>query len=226
MEVTDGDHQPPPVSETGIPFLVIGNVREGKLVFSGSRKVPENYYDNLPWKRRPDSKDLLYTVVGSFGIPVAIPDDQAFCVQRHIAILKAPLGKTKQYLRHTMGSGFVFRQASKKATGTAQKTVGLASLRSITIPLPPSNEQIRVVNEVERFISLMKASKKLVATNLLRCQRLRQSILKWAFEGKLVDQDPNDEPATVLLERIKAERAAMEATKKNNRKGKRTRKTK
>ena len=45
-----------------------------------------------------------------------------------------------------------------------------------------------------------------------RCQRLRQSILKWAFEGKLVDQDPNDEPAAVLLGRIQAERAAMETT--------------
>jgi type I restriction enzyme, S subunit len=58
-----------------------------------------------------------------------------------------------------------------------------------------------------------------VTTNVRRAKRLRQSILKWAFEGKLADQDPNDEPASVLLERIRAERAAtQDDNKKTTRK--------
>ncbi len=75
------------------------------------------------------------------------------------------------------------------------------------MPLPPLGEQARIVGQ----LALLEAVAEGTATNLeaalARIARLRQSILKWAFEGKLVDQDPNDEPAAVLLARIRAARA-------------------
>src|SRR5258707_11257792 len=62
--VTDGDHLPPPKAETGIPFLVIGNIRNQRIDFTGSRFVPSQYYAALDPIRRPRSSDLLYTLVG------------------------------------------------------------------------------------------------------------------------------------------------------------------
>jgi type I restriction enzyme S subunit len=73
---------------------------------------------------------------------------------------------------------------------------------------------LRIVAECQRLISLQAVTTHAAGTERGRIARLRQSILKWAFEGKLVDQDPNDEPASELLARIKAERekAAPAAT--------------
>ncbi len=85
--------------------------------------------------------------------------------------------------------------------------LGAEGLARHILALPPLAEQARIVPEVERLTSLLEAEEQMLRTQLLRCTRLRQSILKWAFEGKLVDQDPADEPAAALLERIKAERA-------------------
>lgn len=75
------------------------------------------------------------------------------------------------------------------------------------IPLPPLAEQHRIVAEVERRLSVCDEMEAVVERNLKRAARLRQAILKRAFEGKLVPQDPNDEPAGVLLERIRQERS-------------------
>ena len=184
--VSDGDHQPPPVVDEGIPFLVIGNLKSGIPDFTECRKVPLTYYDQLDSRRKPDSSDVLYTVVGSLGIPVAVPTDRPFCVQRHVAILKRPLGGTGRFLLRAMASNFVFRQAEKLATGTAQKTLGLGSLRSIVLPLPPLAEQRRIVAEVDRRLSVLDALDATLDLNLARCARLRQAILKRAFEGRLV----------------------------------------
>ncbi len=85
-------------------------------------------------------------------------------------------------------------------------------------------EQVRIVNEIERVISVESATSEVVASNVLRVSRLRQSILKWAFEGRLVDQDTTDEPAARLLERIRAERVAHgESTPKSQGRGRRAR---
>ena len=86
------------------------------------------------------------------------------------------------------------------------------------VPLPPLAEQRRIVAEVERRLSVIQQAEAAVEANLTRAERLRQSILKQAFSGKLVPQDPNDEPASMLLERIRAEREAAEAAAKSNRK--------
>jgi type I restriction enzyme S subunit len=79
------------------------------------------------------------------------------------------------------------------------------------IRVPPTVEQRRIVAEMERQLSLIGALEYEVEGGLTRASRLRQSILKRAFEGRLVPQDPNDEPASVLWERIKAQRAVVAA---------------
>ena len=91
------------------------------------------------------------------------------------------------------------------------------------IPIPPLAEQRRIVAEVERRLTVIQQAEAAVEANLARAERLRQSILKQAFSGKLVPQDPNDEPASVLLERIRAEREAAQAAAKPKRRAKRRR---
>ena len=68
--IFDGDHMPPPKTESGIPFLVISNVNTGFLSFDNTRYVPNDYYDSLSETRKPKTGDVLYTIVGSYGIPV------------------------------------------------------------------------------------------------------------------------------------------------------------
>jgi type I restriction enzyme S subunit len=92
---------------------------------------------------------------------------------------------------------------SRFAPATAQKNINLETLKALAVPLPPFTEQRRIVAEVERRLSVIDELEIQVDANLKRAERLRQAILKRAFEGKLVPQDPNDEPASLLLERIK-----------------------
>ncbi len=86
VSIADGDHLPPPKTEQGVPFLVIGNVRWNSIDFSGCRYVSPDYYESLDDVRRPQQGDILYTLVGSFGIPVIVDTDRQFCIQRHIGI--------------------------------------------------------------------------------------------------------------------------------------------
>ena len=81
-------------------------------------------------------------------------------------------------------------------------------MRSVPFPLPSLAEQIEIVAEVERRLSVVDEIGMETDAGLRRAARLRQSILKRAFEGRLVPQDPDDEPASVLLERIRAERVS------------------
>jgi type I restriction enzyme S subunit len=100
------------------------------------------------------------------------------------------------------------QELERYAPATAQKNINLEVLAAVAVPLPPREEQARIVREVDRLLSVGSYGDASAQQNALRCTRLRQSILKWAFAGRLVDQDPTDEPASVLLERIRAERAA------------------
>ena len=109
------------------------------------------------------------------------------------------------------------------APATAQKNLNLKVLSDLALPLPPLAEQRRIVAEVERRLSVIQQAEAAIEANLARAERLRQSILKQAFSGKLVPQDPNDEPASALLERIRAEREASASAAKPKRRARRLR---
>ncbi|RLC08866.1 MAG: hypothetical protein DRI24_22695 [Deltaproteobacteria bacterium] len=111
--------------------------------------------------------------------------------------------------------------ASVVSQQVGQANVNGTKLSSMSIPLPPLTEQHRIVAEIERRLSVADEIEKTTDQSLKHAERLRQSILKKAFEGKLVPQDPDDEPASVLLERIKAEKAKRGADKKTKNKRKR-----
>lgn len=184
--ITDGDHMPPPKAKAGIPFIMISNIHQNKINWSNTAYVNERYYERINEKRHPQNGDILYTVTGSFGIPVLVDFDKHFCFQRHIALLRPNQSITQKYLYYAMQEPGVYSQASKKATGTAQKTVGLAVLRKITIPYINSIEaQKKIVFQIESRLSVCDSIEKTVETALQQAETLRQSILKKAFEGNM-----------------------------------------
>ena len=151
-------------------------------------------------ERKPKRGDILFSVTGSYGIVVNIKTDRLFCFQRHIGLIKPTI--SNEYLSFVLMSNYIKSLCDKLATGTAQKTVGLDTLRSLYVPIAPIEEQERIVAKIKHLllqISFLEAGKgKLVAA----IKQAKSKILDLAIHGKLVPQDPNDEPASELLKRI------------------------
>ena len=200
MAITDGDHQPPPQSKTGVPFLVISDVNTGVINFSNARFVSEEYYNNLPAIRRVAKGDILFTVTGSYGITILVDTEQNFCFQRHIGLIKTI--SCSEWITAVLKSDCVQKYCDKVATGTAQKTVSLGHLRDLVIPVPPLSEQKRIVNEIERWFAVIDVLESNEGDLLKAIDQAKSKILDLSIRGKLVPQDLNDEPAIELLKRI------------------------
>lgn len=112
---------------------------------------------------------------------------------------------------NTFGRGW-FEGRGKQTTNLA--SLNLKTLKAFPVPIAPVEEQPRILAEVERQMSFLDACERAVDVGLARASGLRRSVLKAAFEGRLVPQDPSDEPATVLLERIRAERSVQPVAKR------------
>jgi len=156
ITIADGDHQPPPKTDSGIPFITISNINSYKKIdFNNTMFVAQNYYDALDSKRKAQAGDILYTVVGSYGTPVYIDKNYKFVFQRHIAILR-PNEKQiiPKFLYYAMQSSAFYRQAELAAVGAAQKTISLSSLNKMKVPVPSISEQAHIISIVDRFNAL------------------------------------------------------------------------
>lgn len=154
ITITDGDHMPPPKSESGIPFLTISDINKEtrELDFSNTYFVPIEYYNNLKEERKAKLNDVLYTVTGSYGIPVIVKDERQFCFQRHIALIRPQKEVLSTYfLCYWVLSAAVKSIADKVATGIAQKTVGLNSIRKFEIIIPPLPLQQLFAQRIEQI---------------------------------------------------------------------------
>ncbi|WP_115160777.1 restriction endonuclease subunit S [Synechococcus sp. UW86] len=219
--ISDGDHQAPPKAEQGIPFITISAINEAELdLEKATRFVPESYFEALSPKRRARRRDVLFSVTGSIAIPALVKTDKKFVFQRHIALLRSDTEKIlPEYLYYNLLSNEVKEKCFKNATGTAQLTIPLKVLRNIQIKLPSIGEQKEIVSRIYDLYSSATKIELSIEQATQKTNSAIPSLLAKAFRGELVPQDPNDEPASVLLERIKAQREAEAAAKKPAKRG-------
>ena len=178
--ITDGDHMPPPKSDKGIPFLTIANIDKDKRIldFNNTFFVPQEYYDNLKEERKARINDMLYTVTGSYGIPVIIRTTRPFCFQRHIALLRPNQQKVLTiFLFNWALCSSVKKEADLVATGIAQKTVGLNSLRQFIVPLPPLSLQQSFASKIEAI----ERQKSLIQQSITEAETLFNSRMDYWF---------------------------------------------
>ena len=199
--IFDGDHMPPPKAEAGVPFLVISNVNTGNLSFEDTRFVPKEYYDGLSGTRKPEVGDVLYTLVGSYGIPVVVDDERPFCFQRHMALLK-PSGIETRFLWHLLRSRDMYDKATAIATGTAQLTVPIRGLRKLEFECPGRLEREEIARQLDVVMSREKDVRTSIDDVLAVIATLRQAILAKAMRGELGTNDPDDPDAELLLEQM------------------------
>lgn len=196
---------------SGVPVLRMGNIVDGSLCLADLKYLP------LDHSEFPDllleTGDLLFNRTNS---PELVGKTAVFRTQAGPCSFASYLIRVRflsdiepdyvaLYVNSYAGRTWIGSVVSQQV---GQANVNGTKLKACVVPLPPAEEQRRIVRESDRRLSLVSQVAIQLQISQLRLARLRQSILKWAFEGRLVDQDPTDEPASVLLERIRAERAS------------------
>jgi type I restriction enzyme S subunit len=208
-------------SSTGPIFIRMGNLNHDSIeldLHDIQNVQPPS--DTEGTRTRVKANDILISITADIGMVGLVPEKfpEAY-INQHVALARAVPSCNVKYLAWFLASNANGqKQLTKLQRGATKIGLGLDDIRSINIPLPSLSEQDRIVNEIEHYFSITDAIEKVIEQNLKQSGRLRQSILKTTFEGKLVPQDPTDEPAEKLLERIKAEKAKKESSTKGRRK--------
>ncbi len=194
-------------------------LRPGNLHISGRVEWTAENTKYMPAQWERDNSDLIIgpgelimnltaqSLRDEFLGRVCLTGADEHCLLNQRLARLTPVLVSPRYLLWMFKSRVFRRFVDRLNTGSLIQHMFTSQLANWTVPLPPAGEQSRIVAEVEQRLSSAEQAERTCETELIRADRLRLSILKHAFEGKLIPQDPNDEPASVLLERIRAERA-------------------
>lgn len=195
-----------------VPFIKVYNLTfDGSLNFRVEPTfVDEQTHTCMLNRSRVFPGDVLMNIVGPpLGKVSVVPDlHPEWNMNQAIAVFRAMPSFDRRFLCLSLLSEGVLSWAKRRAKATAgQFNLTLEICRDLPLPCPSLHEQDQIVSEVRRRLSVLEQVEAQVAVGLRRAGNLRQSVLKRAFEGKLVPQDPTDEPASELLGRIRVERA-------------------
>lgn len=159
------------------------------------------------------STDIYVTIAGTIGAVGDVPEKFDGMNLTENALKLSHLHMDKKFLIYALSSPFVQEQFKEKTNKVGQPKLAMERVKNTMFPLPPLAEQKRIVAKLEELLPIVeqygKAQTELDELNAALPARLRQSILQEAISGRLVPQDPNDEPASVLLQRIREEKARL-----------------
>jgi len=178
-----------PHVDKGIPIVTAKHVVDGKIELNETHKTPYEDYAELSDKDRPEPGDILITKDGTIGRAAVVPQHDGFCINQSVAVVwlrSCPI--PRQYLLAIIESELVQKPVREKARGVAIKHLSITDFAKLPLPVAPIDEQQRIVAEVDCRLSLLRETEAQVVANLLRAERLRQSILGAAFSGEMVSK--------------------------------------
>lgn len=193
--ITDGDHQPAPKADKGVHFIKIKDIVDNQVSFDAQVYVPQEYYDNLPMERKPQKEDVLYTVVGSFGIPSYVQTDELFCFERNIALLHPNKDIEPRFLYYSLKNPAFYKGVEIVANGSAQKLIPLSKLKDLKISVPDKEAQRHIADILSAYDDLIENNQKQIKLLEEAAQRLyKEWFVDLRFPGhentKIVDGVP------------------------------------
>lgn len=215
-KIGDIDHKMPKTVDGGMPYLSTGNIKANGIIdFNNAKTISRVDFDRLALKIKPERGDIIFPRYGTIGRNILIDFDKEFLVSYSCAIIKiiTRLMDPKYALYYSI-SPVIKKEIDRYTVQTTQANIGIASIELFVFPLCSKKEQHQIVQEIESRLSVCDAVEQNIQDSLEKAQALRQSILKKAFEGTLLSDEeiakcnahPDYEPASVLLEKIKAEK--------------------
>ncbi len=187
----------------GVLFITSENVGEGNILLS-NKKYLQNEFNQIQKRTILKKGDILTNLVGASIGRTAIYDideianiNQAVCLIRLHALIK------NEFILHYFNSPKIIHAMEELKVDVARANLSLTDIRNFDIPVPPAEEQQEIVRRVEQLFKFADQIEARYNKAKQYTDKLTQSILAKAFRGELVPQDPNDEPADKLLERIK-----------------------
>ncbi len=212
FEVKDGTHDTPKYVAHGIPFITQKNIKNDAIDFFNVQFISEDDHARFYSRSNVACGDLIISMIGhSRGNCCLVRSERVFSI-KNVGLFKffnelQSNECLRYYYQSTVGQNLILEQSK----GGAQPFIGLTELRNWPVPLCSLAEQQEIVRLLDEQFTVIEQNEREIDAALKRSAVLRQSILKKAFTGQLVPQDPTDEPATALLERIRNERVVVSA---------------
>ena len=190
----------------GVNWIKIGDTeKNGKYIFSTKEKIKP---EGIAKSRYVKSGDFLLTNSMSFGRPYILKTDG--CIHDGwLMIGNTEIVFNQDYLYYALSSDFMYNMLSVLAGGSTVDNLNSDLVKSLLFPIPPMQEQIIIANKAESLMEIVDTINNNEKELLKNIKSIKSKILDLAIRGKLVPQDPNDEPASVLLERIRAEKEEL-----------------
>lgn len=211
LDVRDGTHDTPHYIEKGIPLVTSKNLVNGKIDFSTCKKISLEDHLKFSLRSNVDINDILFAMIGSIGNPVLVSNENRFSI-KNMALFK----NTYKNINMNYLYWFLYysqRSMKIKASGGVQSFVSLTFLREFLFPLPPIEEQMRIVQKIEAISPIIDRYEntwhKLNELNKKFLEKIQKSILQEAIKGKLCEQKDEDGSAQDLIEKILLEKERL-----------------
>ena len=204
IPITDGTHQTPTYTdkEHGVPFISSKDVTSQKINWSNIKYITKELHEELYKRIAPQKDDILLAKNGTTGVAAIVEDSRVFDIYVTLAVIRPSKYICSNYLYRIINSEFCKEQFNNHLTGIGLPNLHLADIKKTVIPLPPLAEQQRIVTEIEHRFALIDQIEQGKTDLQTIIKQTKNKILDLAIHGKLVPQDPNDEPAIELLKRI------------------------